>query len=626
MSTELLVTQDLTTLTSRLARVWEPGQALPVEPVLLASSRVAAQANAAERAAGLWIVVGEPTSLGGWQPFLLLPDGCSGRAVDSAVDAGIEILRLRASVAERGRAADQALERQLDLVRVGIALTGERDLKTLLQLILTTARELVQADAGSLYLIRENDGERTLHFIMAQNDSVPLSLGSATMALDPTSLAGYVALSGESVILADAHSLPEDVPYRFNQNIDFTVGYHTRSLLTTPISTRAGDVIGVLQLLNRRRVDGVRILDAATADEVVVPFGPEDVVLIQALAAQAAVAIENTRLVQEIERLFEGFVRASVSAIEQRDPTTSGHSQRVAHYTVGLARAVERAQPPSYTGLNFSHDAIVQLRYAALLHDFGKVGVPEAVLRKGKKVFPERLALIEERFRHARRAHEVQLLRKVLNHLVDLGRAPTSEDVAWLEAAVRLANVELDRHFAAILTANEPTVLNQETSHLLVELRSAHFPGGDAREVPLLFPDELRALSVSRGSLDEAERLEIEAHVVHSYEFLLKIPWPRRYARVPGIAYGHHEKLNGRGYPQHIVSQDIPAEVRMMTVCDIYDALTAGDRPYKPAVPHERALAVLEEEAKQGALDSELVKVSIESGLFLRRPDEPVTV
>jgi HD-GYP domain-containing protein (c-di-GMP phosphodiesterase class II) len=465
-----------------------------------------------------------------------------------------------------------------------------------------------------------------LRFVLAQNDSVPLSLSTATVPLDPTSLAGYVAVSGEPVSLPDVRKIPADVPYRFNASFDSTIGYHTRAVLTAPISTRAGEVIGVLQLINRRLEQGVRIINAATADQVVLQFGPEEVALIQALAAQAAVAIENTRLVQEIERLFEGFVRASVGAIEQRDPTTSGHSLRVAQYVLALARAVELQPPPTFSRVSFSRDEITQLRYAALLHDFGKVGVRESVLTKGKKLFPERLALVEERFRHARRAREVAVLRQFLARLLELGRAPSSDDWAALEAAVRQSSAELDGYFATILTANEPSVLDQETGHLLTDLRGARFPGSDGHEVQLLFPEEMRALSVVRGSLDEAERLEIESHVVHSFEFLLKIPWPKRYRRVPEIAYGHHEKLDGRGYPNHLLLEDIPLEARMMTVCDIYDALTAGDRPYKRAVSHERALAILEDEGRSGAIDPELVQLARVAGVFIRRHDEPLAI
>jgi HD-GYP domain-containing protein (c-di-GMP phosphodiesterase class II) len=503
-------------------------------------------------------------------------------------------------------------------VRVGIALTGERDLERLLQLILTTARELVNADAGSLYLIEDRDGDRVLRFVLAQNDSVPASMVTTTMPLDTASLAGYVATTGEPVGVDDVRRLAPDVPYRFNPSFDLAIGYHTRSVLTGPIATRSGQVIGVLQLINRKLDRHARILSAEAADAQVRPFDKADVALIRALAAQAAVAIENTRLVQEIEHLFESFVRAAVVTIEQRDPSTSGHSLRVAHYTTSLARAVELDPPEPYRGLRFSRDEMTQLRYAALLHDFGKVGVREAVLTKAKKLQPDRLALVQERFRHAARAHEVVMLRRLLEALQQLGRAPTDADFANFEASLRGVKADLDNQLAVVLAANEPLVLEETTAHVLSGLQRHAFVGDDGADIPLLLPEEARALSVPRGSLDEIERREVESHVVHSYQFLLTIPWPKRFANVPRIAYGHHEKLNGRGYPNRLVAEQIPPEVRMMTVSDIYDALTTGDRPYKRAVSPERALAILEEEAERGFLDPALVRVFAEARIYAR--------
>ncbi|MGV8040921.1 MAG: HD domain-containing phosphohydrolase [Thermoanaerobaculaceae bacterium] len=550
------------------------------------------------------------------RPFLRLPGAAAADVLGSAIDAAMQAVRLRLRLQDTERELKVARERKLDLARVGIALTAERDLDTLLSLILSTSRELVSADAGSLYLIEARDGIRALRFILSQNDSVPTSLSSFTVPVDRTSFAGYVALSGEAVGVEDVRHLPPDVPYSFNPQFDVATGYHTRSLLTVPMATRAGEVIGVLQLLNRKADPKAKITSAAAADAAVVPFGHDDVAVLRALAAQAAVAIENTRLVREIESLFEGFVRASITAIEQRDPSTSGHSLRVAHYTVGLAQAVEQAPPASYRGLRFTPDEITQLRYAGLLHDFGKVGVREAVLTKGKKLFPERLELVEERFRHARRAREVAILQRLLDALCREGRAPTEQDVARISQALERSNLEMDSFLGAILRANEPAVLNQETSHLLVEVEHARFPGPDGGELPFLHPEELRVLSVPKGSLNEQERREIESHVTHSYDFLLTIPWPRRYGRIPEIAYGHHEKLNGTGYPNRLGQERIPPEVRMMTVSDIYDALAAGDRPYKRAVPPERALAIIEDEAREGMLDADLVRVFIEARIW----------
>jgi len=611
---EVLFTPDVAERTARGTGVVQPGDSVSSAVVVTSASSLERWAGV-EHGDALWIVLGEGTGRPPVQPFLSLPERCSGAQLDHAIEAALEVLRLREKLGEQRRATALARDQQLDLVRVGIALTAERDLDRLLQLILSTARELVRADAGSLYLIEDGNGERTLRFALAQNDSVPPSMVTSTMPITTGSLAGYVATTGEPMTVDDVRHLPPDVPYRFNESFDLAIGYHTRSALTAPISTRSGQVIGVLQLINRKIDATAKVLTAEAADAVVQPFGQGEVWLIRALAAQAAVAIENTRLVHEIETLFEGFVRAAVLTIEQRDPATSGHSHRVANYTVSLAQALEASPPPAYRELRFSRDEMLQLRYAALLHDFGKVGVREAVLTKAKKLYPDRLTLVQERFRHAARAQEVALLRRLLAALKELGRAPSAEDFANLDFSVSHMRAQLEAHLGAVGLANEPAVLEQATAHLVTGLQRLTFPT-DAGELPLLQPEEARALSVSKGSLDEVERREMESHVVHSYQFLLTIPWPKRLADVPKIAFGHHEKLNGRGYPNRLVADQIPPEVRMMTVSDIYDALTVGDRPYKRSVPTERALGILEDEVRGGYLDADLVRLFIEARVF----------
>ena len=591
---------------------------MPAGAVVLARDADVEALAVGPETAGVWVVLGEGEMPPGFQPFLVLSADAGDALIDRALAAAAVCAATLGRVRELAAEAEEARNRQLELARVGIALTAERDLDRLLTLILSTSRQLVGADAGSLYLIEDDIEGKRLRFVLAQNDSLPAAGGyiASSVALDATSLAGHAAVTGEAVAIADAHQLPVGAPYRFNPNFDLAHGYVTRSLLAAPLATRTGEVIGVLELINRKRAAGPPLLDAAGADGLVVPFGSGDIEMIRALAAQAAVAIENTRLVREIEGLFEGFVRASVRAIEQRDPSTRGHSVRVAATSVALARAVESNPPQSYRGLRFTREDLTQFRYAGLLHDFGKVGVREAVLTKGNKLFPERLALVEERFRHARRAVEAQAWKRLAKALASPGHPAGDAEFEAVESEIARANAELDELFANILLANEPAVLSAPTANLLARSRSATFPAPDGHALSLLEPDELRVLAVERGSLSESERREIESHVEHSYQFLLTIPWPKRYARVPTIAYGHHEKLDGSGYPHHLPGVEIAPEVRMMTVCDIFDALAAGDRPYKHAMPAERALAVVEEEARAGRLDSELVGVFIAARIF----------
>ncbi len=616
MPSRVLATPAVVTRTPRADDVVVPGGAVAGNVVVASAGDLHAWTPASFPDAA-WVVLGD-----GQAPAdvplhaLRLPNTADAVSIEAAIECSLELLQLRSEVARQREETAAARARQLDLARVGIALTAERDLDRLLEMILSTARELLVADAGSLYLIDERDGERALRFVLAQNDSVPASLAAARLRLDSSSLAGHVATSGQVVTVADARDIPPELPFRYNPEFDLASGYHTRSVLTAPIATRAGEVIGVLQLINRKLDPGTRIHSGDDAARFVQPFGESEVALIRALAAQAAVAIENTRLVQEIERLFEGFVRAAVLTIEQRDPVTCGHSQRVAHYTVSLVRALEQNPPPAYHDVRFTRDHLTQLRFAALLHDFGKVGVREAVLTKAKKLFPDRLAMVKERFLHAGRAREVALLRRMVGALQALGRAPGRMDLENLETAIRAMKDELGGGLVEVLAANEPTTQEQPVSHALAVLARTTFPGEGGVELPLLLPEELRALAVGKGSLDESERREIEAHVVHSYQFLLTIPWPRRFAGVPDLAYRHHERLNGRGYPNRLLATEIPLEVRAMTVSDIYDALTVGDRPYKAALSHERALAALEQDAAEGALDADLVRLFIESRVF----------
>ncbi len=595
----------------RLDAAWpvvEPGCAVPGPVLLTTPGELCAWRNG-ELADTFAVCLGE-VGEGVPAAFLTIPVDAGEALIRVALEAAVRAAELAASIRSRYR----------ELVGLGVALAAERDLTSLLERIVTTARQLGRADAGSLYLIEEHGGDRALRFVVAQNESVPSFAAAAPLPLDSSSLAGYVAGSSETVSVADVRQLPASTPFRFNPTFDRASGYHTRSLLAAPMVTRGGEVVGVVQLINRMRSRGLAVTAPEVADEAVMPFAPEDVELVSALAAHAAVAIENTRLVREVENLFEGFVRASVRAIEQRDPTTSGHSQRVAAYTLGLARALERNPPPAYRGVRFSANDLTQLRYAALLHDFGKVGVRETVLTKAKKLAPDRLGVVLERFRHALRAREVEVLRALLDHLVAARRVPAEADLREVERRVAAIAEELDAALLAVLTANEPLVLAGEQRADLQALAALSFPGIDEERLRLLLPEELRALAVSRGSLDEEERREIESHVVHSYQFLLTIPWPERFARIPEIAYAHHETLNGRGYPRRLDGSRVPLEARMMTVCDIYDALAAGDRPYKRALPPERALDILRDEARGGALDGDLVEIFVAARVFTRAP------
>ncbi len=567
------------------------------------------------------IVLGDPPDDELGEFFFLLPlpvsDRALARAIRSARQSIADQIQLRFALRSAGDR--QALQKEL--LEIGTALSAERDLNRLLERILSTARQLVLADAGSLYLLEEGPGGARLRFVLAQNESCDGPWRESVMPVDSASLAGVVAQSGESLSINDAYSIPEDASYSFNPSFDRESGYHTRSLLAVPMKNRTGNLLGVIQLINRKQRLQVKLTDRAVVDSEVIPFTAADLSLLQALASQAAVVLENSRLVQEIRDLFESFVLAAVTAIEQRDPPTSGHSLRVASYTLGLAAAVERDPPPRFRGVRFSDRELQQLRYAALLHDFGKLGVREPVLTKSKKLYPDQERLVRERFLHACRALQKQRLEVFLEDLHGRGTALTDKEMAWITREMERLMAEFDALYHHIECANNPAVIGKEVTRHLVEIARRKYPGRDDVNLPLLRPEELHFLQIERGNLDEAERREIESHVVHSLHFLKTLPWPRDLRRVPEIAALHHEKLNGRGYPHRYTQAQIPLEARMLSIADIYDALTSGDRPYKASLEPATALAILRAEAEAGALDSDLVELFIKAEVYRRVPE-----
>jgi HD-GYP domain-containing protein (c-di-GMP phosphodiesterase class II) len=510
-------------------------------------------------------------------------------------------------------------ERLNELHRIGMALTAERDLKTLLELIVSKAREFTGADAGSLYLVeRDSKGDlkETMIFLVAQNDSVPLDFRTVQLPINPSSIAGYVALTGEIVNLEDAYEVPPNYPFQFNRSFDEKTGYRTRSILAIPLKDRQGRVIGVLQLINKKK-DPTRPLSLfQNLDEGVLPFSQEDEQLLLSLGGQSAVAIENAQLYQDIHRLFESFIRASVQAIEARDPTTRGHSERVAVMTRALAECVDRIDTGPLAPYRFTRTQIQEIYYAGLLHDFGKIGVREHVLVKAKKLYPYELEEIRFRFRFIDRIMKLKIAREGIELY---RRYPKRKAEAILKEREKVLREELERlqsYLEIIERANEPTVLPQDVEERLRELLDLRVEDPEGEEIPLLKPKEFYSLSVPRGSLTEEERKEIESHVTYTYQFLSLIPWTQELRGIPEIAYGHHEKLDGSGYPRKVRGEAIPIQTRMMTISDIYDALTAGDRPYKKALPPERALEILEMEVKEGKLDSDLFKVFLEAEIY----------
>jgi HD-GYP domain-containing protein (c-di-GMP phosphodiesterase class II) len=569
-----------------------------------------------------------------------VPEVLLDRMVDNALDH-IHLVHTRHEVNTRLAGASQEIH---ELNQIGVALSAEHDPERLLDLILTKSREFTASDAGSLYLVEdmEASGERRsllftpvlsgdeetpaapdpsrrrLRFKLAQNDSVKVAFREVTMDVDEKSIAGYVALTGEIVNIADAYELPPGVPYSINRSFDHESGYHTRSILAVPIRNQKDKIIGVLQLINAKRTRNARLDSPLAMQEQVVPFTAHQQEIVLSLASQAAVAYENSQLYDSIHRLFEGFVRAAVTAIETRDPATSGHSFRVANLTIALAEAVDRISSGPYAPVRFTRDQMREIRYASLLHDFGKVGVPEEVLVKATKLYPAQIEVIRQRFAFVRRTLEAEILSSKVKYLLEKSREEFLAAAPDLDGKLADALRELDEHFSDVIRANQPSVLPEGNFDRLLDIARVQYRDLSGESKPLLTDEEIRLLSIPQGSLDEAERLQIEAHVIHTVSFLRAIPWTNELRNIPEIARAHHEKLNGTGYPYKLSAPEIPVQTRMMTISDIFDALAAADRPYKKAVSVERALEILDLAVHNGELDSGLFQIFKDAQIYHR--------
>ncbi|HEY9650794.1 MAG TPA: HD domain-containing phosphohydrolase [Coleofasciculaceae cyanobacterium] len=526
------------------------------------------------------------------------------------------------------QASAERVELIEQLLAIGTALSSSNDLGELLNLILSKSREITCSDAGSVYLIDRSDAVPKLLFKVTQNDSLPEApFKEFAVPLTHKSLAGYVALTGQSLNLPDAYNLPTGVPYQLDRSFDTNMPYRTCSVLVLPMQDQDGEAIGVLQLINRKGNPNI-IVTTENAKDVTQPYSEWEERIVRSLASQAAISIERNQLQESIENLFEGFVRASVQIIEARDPTTSGHSERVAELTVRLCEEASAVTAGSLRLVHFNNRQIQEVRYAALLHDFGKVGIPEALLGKQKKLYPEQLEIIRHRFALAQRTLEMECAQAKFKYLLEHPSHEHSADESTsgcshcqrfehLETHLTQAIEALNYYWELLQELNEPDVIirrefqafSEETSAQLAALSEYTYRDIDGMSKPLITQAEMVQLLVSRGNLTAQERLGIEAHVTHTYHFLKRIPWTKHLKNVPTIAYGHHEKLDGSGYPQGLRREEIPFQTQILTIADIYDALTASDRPYKRRLPMETALKILRQEAAKNKINGDLVEL-----------------
>jgi HD-GYP domain-containing protein (c-di-GMP phosphodiesterase class II) len=592
------------------AAVWERGR-----DVLSAFTDRFADGSA------LLVIIGHPAeeslepSVHHWLASVVA-DAASNEGIYLATRGALDLLEAKARSETSGRSLRRYRYELGELIHIARAMTTVRDVDKLLGVILEKSRFVTGADAGSIYIVEARDGDKAvLRFKLTQNDSVAFDSREFTMPLSEHSIAGSSALRKTALNIPDVYAIPAPSTVHFDPSFDRRTGYFTRSTLAIPLISQRDEVIGVIQLINKKRDPSRKLLSKTDVDDQVIAFDERSEELLGMLAAQAGVSLETAMLYEEIRNLFNGFVTASVEAIESRDPTTSGHSRRVANLTTELAKIVDRETTGPYASASFTAEDLRELEYASVLHDFGKIGVREKVLVKARKLYDERLDLMRARFDYVARSIEAEVLtRKV--RLLERGTDRGQLDALDSELALRLA--ELDAAWEAVCGANQPTVMKTGDSAGIDQIARETFVDLRGHVRTLLDDEELTCLSISKGSLTPQEFEEIRSHVSHTFRFLSRIPWGKSLRRVPLIAAAHHERLDGKGYPNRLHADEIPLQSKIMSVADIYDALTASDRPYKKAVPLEQALGILDQNVADGHLDHELVRMFKQAQVWLR--------
>lgn len=522
-------------------------------------------------------------------------------------------LRIRALLRTKQAVDDTALELQR-LTDIGLALTAEHNLEHLLHRIVEEARKINHAEAGTLYCVDRDAG--VLRFQIVQNELHgtrivdPEGNDLPPVGLNPNNVSAYVALTGEIVNIPDVY---EAGGFDFSgpRKYDAMTGYRSRSMLVVPIRSRE-EVIGVLQLINAR--------DAATGH--VVPFHGGNVARTCALASQAGVALTNASLINDLQALLEGLIQMMATAIDEKSSYTAGHVQRVTRLATLLAESVNAAPAEQFGGFQFTAHELEELRIAGLLHDIGKIVVPEHVVDKSTKLqtLCDRIDHLRTRFEVIVGRLEIAALEQKLR-LALSGASPA--ELAAVDDALAAARDQTWDDFAFLESINRGgEFMAPEKLDRLAAIAAQTYTDAAGESHPYLTEDEVRNLSISRGTLLPEELAVIRSHAAVSCRLLRQIPFPRQLRKVPDIAGDHHETLNGTGYPTGKVAADLPMQSRILAIADIFDALSAADRPYKKAFTLETCYRILREEAERGRLDPDLVELFVAANCHGRLQSE----
>ncbi|KQP15230.1 phosphohydrolase [Pseudorhodoferax sp. Leaf267] len=512
------------------------------------------------------------------------------------------------------------LARLDQLNAIGAALSKERNTDALLEGILIAAKNITHADGGTLYRMTE-DGS-ALRFEIMRTNSLNLFLGGTTgrsidfpplQLINPDGgfndvmVATYAAIHDRTVNIADAYA-EEGFDFSGTRAFDARTGYRSQSFLTVPMKNHDGEVIGVLQLINAQEPDLNRVVTFSEADQR----------LVESLASQAAIALSNRALIIQLEELFESFIRLINMAIDDKSPYTGGHCNRVPELTMMLADAVDATAEGPLASFKMTERDRYELKIAGLLHDCGKISTPVHVVDKATKLQTlfDRIALLDTRFEVARRDVEIETLKR------QLALRPRTDAAAEArvaeEGAAQRAALEDDRNFVRRLNVGAERIDDGTLARLQALSAQRRWTGPDGEVVPFLTADELENLSIRRGTLNAKERDIINYHIVATIRMLEQVPWPKHLRNVPEFAGGHHERMDGRGYPKGLTRNQMSLQARMLGIADIFEALTAVDRPYKVGMKVSKALEIMVRFKKSGHIDPDLFDVFMREGVYRR--------
>lgn len=503
-----------------------------------------------------------------------------------------------------------------ELTDIGIALSAERDHSRLLEMILVKAMEITNADGGTLYT-RTEDNRLKFEIMISRSLGVhrggtsgeeitfyPLALYDADGRPNRTMVAAWAAISGETVNIEDAYA-SQEFDFSGTRNFDRKTGYRSKSFLTVPLRNHENEIIGVLQLINA---------ETRTSGEVV-PFSGLDQRFVESLASQAAVTITNRSLIDAQKKLFDALIQLIANAIDEKSPYTAGHCRRVPVLTNLLAGAACRISTGPLREFTMTETEMYELEVAAWLHDCGKITTPEYVVDKGTKLetIYDRIHLVDTRFEVLRRDAEIAALRR---HLQELGADPDALLRADAALQQSLQRLQSDRDFVRASNIGGEQI-SAENKVRIEQLARRLWVGPDGAEEPLLSVEEVENLQIGRGTLSLRERQIINNHVAVTIKMLESLPYPKHLRRVPEFAGGHHEKMDGTGYPQGLNRTQMSIPARMVAIADVFEALTANDRPYKKAMPLSQSLKILGRMKVDNHIDPDLFDVFMHDQVYL---------